>query len=599
MIESNTVFKRTTLLFTISVLMILSGRLFWLQIVKQDFYRDLSAQNRIRIVKKKAARGLIRDRNGNVIVGNRPAYSISALPFEFKPLPEVISRIAELTETAEEDILEKYEKPKGRLSLYTPIRLVSDIPMQQVAYLEEHSEDFPGVTKEIAPVRDYLEGSIAPHVIGYTGQIDVQELRDRYGENLKPGDIVGKSGVEKQYDNFLRGEDGVHYIEVKVNGEVVGPASDFEDIPAVSGADLYLSIDKALQHCADSLMDLLPYIERGCFIAMDPRNGDILAMTSKPDFDLEVFTKPVTDSVWQALNDFEMNPLINRSIQGTYPPASGLKLIGTSIAIDKGYTTRETKMTTPCHGRIFYGDRYYNCWYRKGHGDIDLMEAVAYSCDVYFYQLGLRIGIDDWSYFTQLSGFGERTGIDLPSEASGFVPDRAYFTERYGRMGWGYGVILNLIIGQGETLATPLQLLSFFAALSQGGAIYRPRVVSKISPPFGRSIVLKPHSTGRLPFSEDAISANVDACVMTVNDPDKTGVGAFMEDIVVAGKTGTAQNPHGASHAWFVSFAPADNPRVALLILVENGGSGGHYAFLHRFFYDYFFNYWERGFARY
>ncbi len=599
MVENPGYIKKTTFFFTLLVFLVLVSRLFWLQIVKDDFYKKLSASNRIRIVKKMAARGLVRDRNGNVLVGNRPSYSISALPFEFKPLPELVSRISELTGKSEDEILEKYEKPKGRQSQYTPIRLVSDVPMSQVAYLEEHSEDFPGITKEIEPVRDYMGGSTAPHTTGYTGQVDIAELRAREGENIKSGDIVGKSGIEKQYDSFLRGEDGVHYIEVKVNGEVVGAARDFEDIPAVSGADLYLSIDKALQQCADSLMEMVPYIHKGCFIAMDPRNGDILAMVSKPDFDLDIFTRPISDSTWAELNDYEMNPLLNRSIQGTYPPASGLKLVATSIAVDKGYVNRETTMPTPCKGHIYYGDRYYNCWYKKGHGNVSLMEAVAYSCDVYFYQLGLRLGIDDWSYYTKLSGFGQKTGIDLPSEASGFVPDREYFTERYGRMGWGYGVILNLVIGQGETLVTPLQLLAFFAAMSRGGAIYRPRVVSKIAPPLGRSIVLKPHSTGRLPFSEDAIQTGVDACIMTVNDPDKTGAGAYMEDVLVAGKTGSGQNPHGPTHAWFVTFAPADNPRVCTLTLVENGGSGGHYAFMHRMFYDYFFNYWERGFARY
>ena len=590
---------KSSFFITLFALAIIISRLFWLQIIQEEFYGTLSAKNRVRIVKKMAARGLIRDRNGNVLVGNSPSYSLSALPFEFKPLPEVISRISKLTGKTENEILEKYENPVGRLSHYTPIRLVSDVSISQIAYLEEHSEDFPGITKEIEPVRDYFGLSIAPHLTGYTGQVDVKELRSQVGKNLKPGDMIGKSGVERQYDNFLRGEDGVHYIEVKVTGEVVGPANDFEDIHATSGADIYLSIDKALQHCADSLMDLLPYIKKGCFIAMDPRNGDILAMTSRPDFDLEIFTKPISDSTWADLNEFGQNPLINRCIQGTYPPASGLKLIGTSIAIDKGYVTRQTKMITPCQGRIFYGDRYFRCWYHKGHGDVNLLDALAYSCDVYYYQLGLRVGIDDWAYFTKLSGFGQKTGIDLPSEASGFVPNREYFTEKYGRMGWGYGVILNLIIGQGETLSTPLQLLSYFAAVGSGGAMYRPRVVSKITPPLGRSIVLKPHSIGRLPFSEDAISTSVEACVKTVNEPDKTGYGAYMEDIVVAGKTGTAQNPHGLTHAWFTSFAPADNPRVALLILVENGGSGGHYAFLHRLFYDYYFNYWERGFAKY
>ncbi|MFP4458418.1 MAG: penicillin-binding protein 2 [Candidatus Zixiibacteriota bacterium] len=592
-------FRRTTFAIVLVMFLVLFSRLFWLQIVQDKYYRDLATQNRIRLVKKRAPRGLIRDRNGKTIAGNRPAYSISALPFEFKPKPELMSRLSELTGKSVEELIENYEKGKKRNSQYTPIRLASDVSMADIVFLEEHSEDFPGITKEIEPIRHYPDSSIAPHLLGYTGQISIEELRSGDFPMVNSGDLVGKSGVERQYDQFLRGDDGVHYIEVRVNGEVVGPAREFDDIAARSGADIYLSLDKNLQYVAESLMASFPIIEKGCFIALDPRNGDILAMVSKPDFDLSIFTKPIKDSSWAFLNNLDNNSLLNRSIQGTYPPASGLKLLGAMIGLDKGYITAETKMPEPCRGWFYYGDRYYNCWLHTGHGNVDLMDAIAQSCDVYFYQLGLQVGIDDWSYYTKLSGFGSELNIDLPSEAKGFVPDREFFTERYGRYGWGYGVILNLIIGQGETLVTPLQLLSFIGAISQGGAIYRPRVAKMIDPSLGRAQNIKKHSLGKLPFTENAISTAVDACIRTVNDPMGTGAGAYMEDVVVAGKTGTAQNPHGASHALFTSFAPADDPKIALLILVEHGGGGSNYAFIHRMFYDYYFNYWERGFARY
>ncbi len=393
----------------------------------------------------------------------------------------------------------------------------------------------------------------------------------------------------------MRGKDGVHYIEVRVNGEVIGSAKDFEDIPPISGSDLYLTIDNSLQNVAESLMSK---IDRGTMVAIDPRNGDILAMVSKPDFDLNVFTLPMKDSVWISLNDYRRHPLLNRSIQGLYPPSSAMKLVGASIAIDKGYANAKTKMPTSCQGSIFYGDRWFNCWLKTGHGSIDLVEAIAVSCDVYFYQLGLMIGLDDWSYYTKLCNFGVATGIDLPSESKGFVPTREYLNERYGRMGWSKGSMLNLVIGQGETTVTPLQMLVFMAAVGRRGAIYRPRVVKRIVPPVGRAVEIKEQSVGRLPFSEDALNLCVEGCVRTVNEPWETGAGAYLEDVVVAGKTGTAQNPHGENHAWFISFAPADKPRIALMTMIEHGGSGGSYGWMHYIFYDYYFHYWERGFGR-
>ncbi|MCK5832838.1 penicillin-binding protein 2 [bacterium] len=568
-------------------MLLITVALFNLQVIKGEYYYRLSEQNRIRIVPKRAARGKILDRNGKILVDNRPTYTISVLPFEFVSNPEVMSRLEKLLDISSESIIKKIDK--GGISLYAPIPIKRKVNFADVSKLQEHLLDYPGVIYEVEPQRVYPWHSHAAHVLGYIGEISAPELRKLYKDNYKAGDFLGKLGIEKSYDSFLRGRDGAEFIEVRVTGEVVGPVKGKSNIPAISGADIISTLDLGLQAYAETLM---ANVQTGVFIAMDPRNGEILAMVSRPSFDLELFTETITDSIWELLNDRETHPLLNRSIQGTYPPASIFKLVTAMGAVDEGIANANTHLQA-CHGRIWYGDRWFHCWNRRGHGDINLVEAISQSCDVYFYQLSLHLGLNNWSELSKSSGFGKPTGIDISPEASGFVPTRDYFTERYGRRGWGTGVVLNLCIGQGEILVTPIQIAQYMSAIANGGVVYRPKLVKEIRPPMERPLIVENETNGRLPASGVAIKIAKEGMFRAINAPLGTGAWAQLPNINVAGKTGTAQNPHGEDHAWFTCYAPAEAPRLVIVTLVEHGGSGGAWAPLARDFMLNYFNIYE------
>ncbi len=567
--------------------LILIGNLFSLQIVHGDYYFRLSESNRIRVVPKRAARGKILDRNGRIIVGNRPTYAISVLPFEFESTPEVLSRLERLLGIDSEKIDAKIEK--GGITPYAPVPIERNVGFDVVSELQEHILDYRGVIYEVEPRRVYPWHSHAAHAIGYIGEISAPELRELFREGYKAGDFLGKLGIEKSYDHYLRGKDGAEFLEVRVTGEVVGPAEGMENIQALSGADVISTLDINLQAYAETLM---AGVEAGVFIAMDPRNGEVLSMVSRPSFDLNLFIATITDSIWALLSDPVSHPLLNRTTQGTYPPASIFKLVTAIGAVDEGIANANTHLQ-PCRGSIWYGDRWFNCWNRKGHGDIDLIQAISQSCDVYFYQLALRLGLDRWSELSMASGFGKPTGIDIEPEASGFVPDRDYFKKRYGRRGWGAGVALNLCIGQGEVLVTPIQIAQYFCAVANGGTIYRPKLVREIHPQIERPLIVENEIAGRLPASGVALKIAKEGMVQAVNGPLGTGAWARLPNIEVAGKTGTAQNPHGEDHAWFVCFAPSESPRLVVVILVENGISGGAWAILARDYMWYYFNIYE------
>ncbi len=574
--------------FSMGVLFfLLSANLFRLQVLEGDYYYRLSETNRIRIIPKHASRGKIFDRNDKVLVDNKPTYRISVLPFEFSPTPEVMGRLERLLGVTEKDIERALKR--GGVVPYAPVPIKRQVDFVTVSVLEEHLLDYPGVIYEIEPIRIYPWQSLAAHTIGYIGEISIPELRALYTEGYKAGDLLGKQGIEKSYDKYLRGRDGADYLEVRVTGEVVGAMKDRPRIPAIPGADIVTTIDFNLQACAETLMTR---VNAGVIIAMDPRSGEVLAIVSRPGFNLQLFTDTITDSIWQLLNDPETHPLLNRATQGTYPPASVFKLVTALGAIDEGVANASTHLE-PCRGAIWYGDRWFNCWKRRGHGDINLIQAIAQSCDVYFYQLALHLGLEKWIELAKSSGFGKRTGIDITPEASGFVPTRDYFSRRYGRRGWGAGVLLNLCIGQGEVLVTPIQMAQYICAIANGGTIYRPKLVREIRPAMDRPLMVKNEIVGRIPASGEALKIVKDAMVKTVNEPLGTGVWAQLPNVTVAGKTGTAQNPHGEDHAWFACFAPAEDPRIVVIVLVEQGGSGGSWAPLARDFLWYYFNIWE------
>ncbi|RKZ26669.1 penicillin-binding protein 2 [bacterium] len=580
--------ERTVFFFILAVFFLLIIRLGYLQIFRSEYYYNLSERNRIRVLPTPSARGRIFDRNNIVLVDNSPTYTISIMPFEFPADSELVDKLSALLDVPSDYIWEKYLKTKE--IQYLPVKIKKRVGFSKIAEIEEKSNEYPGVIYQVEPVRSYPLGKIAPHILGYVGEVSAAELRERYREGIRAGDMVGKQGVERYFDNILRGQDGATFLEVRANGEVIGPVEEYKSIPPKNGADIVLTIDMNLQKYLEFLCRWIP---QGAIIAMNPNNGDIIAAVSVPDFDQTIFSQPITDTIWAKLNNPETHPMLCRWYQGTYPPASPMKIMSAAAAVDENIASAYSHMEYPCLGAMQYGDRWFFCWLRSGHGYLDMLEAIAQSCDIYFYQIGARLGLDMWSEYAKKCFFGQQTGIELPHEAKGLVPDRNYYNTRYGRRGWGAGVVLNLVIGQGELLTTPLQVAQFFSAIANGGTVYKPRIVKEIRFPLRYPRVFSPIERGQLPFSKEAIKTAVDGMIRTCNEEWATGYGAYMEDIVVAGKTGTAQNPHGADHAWFVSFAPAENPEIVLVILVEAGGSGGAWAWLARMFYDYYFHIWK------
>ena len=374
-------------------------------------------------------------------------------------------------------------------------------------------------------------------------------------------DQIGKRGIERIFEDRMRGHKGVRYIEVNAKGREVGIFPEKTD-PPISGEDLRLTLDWRVQHAAEhAFADSM----RGSLIAMHPQSGEIIAMVSKPGFHPQSIRDP---KAWQRLQTDPSKPLLNRSLKGEYPPASVFKMITSIAALDMGIIKADEYRLRPCTGGMVLGDRRFRCHNKNGCGPVNMRQALVKSCDVFFYQLGLKVGIDDWHRYAAMFKFGELTNIDIASggdgEARGLLPNHAYYKQRHGF--WTGGNMLNLTIGQGELLATPLQVARYTSALATG-QLPTPHVIKGAQ-----------GGTTSLPLSKEVIKTVRSMMIDVVNSPGGTGHRARLPDIVVTGKTGTAQNPHGEDHAWFIAYAPAENPRIAIAVIVENGGSGGSVA---------------------
>jgi penicillin-binding protein 2 len=395
------------------------------------------------------------------------------------------------------------------------------------------------------------------------GEISEAQLESSDFQGYEPGLIIGQTGIERLYDQRLIGVPGVRYLEVNALGRVVGEFRGRDSRQPTPGEDVYLNIDLPLQLRA---VDLFPDTMAGSVVALDPRSGAVLAMYSSPSFDPNVFVGGIDPSDWRALNTDPKRPLFNRSISAAYAPGSTFKLAVAAIAMSQGDAGIETRMPIPCRGALMYYGRVFKDWKPSGHGSLDLKGAIRESCDVYFYQLGLRLGVEGLLAGAPAFGFGRQTGVDLPSETRGiFPPSTAWYDERYGRSGWTKSVALNLAIGQGENSQSPLKMAQFYAALASGGTLPVPRVARDApssAPP------------DTIPLNGEQIHALRDAMVEVVNVAGGTARGSRLRDWTLAGKTGTAQNPHGLDHAWFVGFAPAEDPQIVAAVIVEQGGHG-------------------------
>jgi penicillin-binding protein 2 len=555
-----TQFKKNLFYFIVGILfIILISRLYILQISRQDKFLEKSEQNSIRVRIEDPPRGLIFDRKGKLLVDNRPSYFVSIVPHETKQ--DSLKLISEIINIPKEEIRKKLT---GKYP-FSPVKIKRQVDFVALSLVEENRLDLPGVVYQTEPQRFYPTEIRASHVLGYIAEVTEDELHS-YKKYYQLGDMVGKKGIEKQYEDVLKGEKGFEFVRVDALGREIEIIED-KSIPPKPGLNIYLYIDSEIQKTAENLMAG----KKGAVVMLDAKTGGIIAIVSKPDYDPNVLTGVIQPDVWNKLIGDSNFPLYNRALQSTYPPGSTFKLITAIAAIEEKDVTPD--WTVDCPGYLVFGKRVFKCSNRRGHGNVDVYSAIQYSCNVYFYQLGLKIGIEEWLKYAKLFQFGRKTEVDLYDEKVGFVPNRSFYEKRYPS-GWKLGHMLNIAVGQGEVLATPLQMARFAMIIGNRGKYHNPRLLS----------YALNTQTGTKEYPDDKILSISNVSEKTLDIIRKgmlyaveggTGKGAVVHGIQVAGKTGTAQNPHGKDHAWFIGFAPYEDPQVAICVVVENGGSGG------------------------
>jgi len=549
--------------FVIAILSLLLIRLFSLQIVKRGELYKLSEANRIQLFMDPAPRGVIYDRNGKVIVENTGSFSVLFSPTNLtrEQTEEILRKLSEILELSYPAILAKVHS-SIRQPLNT-IRVAENVPPQKVFCLAEEKVNLPGVNIEIEPKRHYLHRNFASHLLGHLGEIGPKELMVLSGAGYKLGDIIGKSGVEKIYDNFLRGMSGGRQIEIDAGGRQLRIINSL--LPE-EGDSLILTLDGRIQKlCEDALEG-----KAGAICAIDPANGEVLALVSKPDFDPNLFTEWLSPSRTQELFTDAGLPMFNRTIQSQYAPGSLFKIVAAIAGLEEGVIGVDETME--CRGSLRIGDREFKCWKERGHRRVNIVQAIAQSCDVFFYQLGLRVGADTMARYAKMLGLERELGISLPSEATGLVPDSIWKKINFGK-GWYPGDTANMSIGQGYLEATPLQMASLISTIANGGVIYKPLLVKKIIDGRGEIVeTFQPKILGKPRISSETLSIIRKGLREAVLSGTSQAV--KFKALAVAGKTGTAQNPHGEDHAWFICYVPEEAPRIALAILVEHGGHG-------------------------
>jgi penicillin-binding protein 2 len=565
----NNIDKQKTYQVLVSIIfLILISRYFYLQIYKQHQYFQESEKNRIREVVLQPPRGIMSDRNGVVLVDNRPSYSVYAIPFEVKKADSVLMLTGKILNMNVDEITDKIIK--GRKGLFTPVKLKRQVDFDVLTRLEEFRMDLPGIIYDTEPRRYYPSGIRAPHLFGYLGEITQNELVRFEPKGYHLGDIVGKKGLERVYDEQLQGLRGYRYIEVDALGREIRSLKNKPEIAPVPGKNLILTIDASLQRFLEMRMDTT----RGGVVVVDCRNGEVLALVSKPDYDPELFTKPIPPEIWRDLINNPNKPLYDRMVQSLYPPGSTFKMVLAAAVLENKLITTDFK--TFCPGYYQMGRRTFKCWNLRGHGEVNVYDAIEQSCDVFFYKMGLKAGLDLWSTYSKKFRFGELTGIDLIEESAGLVPSTAYFNEKYGENKWSKGLILNLAIGQGELLVTPLQLANYAMILANKGVYHKFHLVRYLEDPIDGSRKYSDIDSMKVTgISDSTYNIIRDGMALAVNGTHSTGGACRFPDIKVAGKTGTAQNPHGATHAWFIGFAPFEKPEIAFCVFVEYGGHGG------------------------
>lgn len=564
--------RKAVLLVGLGFLVLLL-RLWHLQILEGDRYVTLSANNRLRVRPVEAPRGFILDRHGAILVENRPTFDLYAIPEEIASPAEVAVTLGGILRAEPEELLRRLAEGKERP--YQPLLLVKDLPEATMVALEERRLDLPGISLRIRPTRAYPSAGAAANLLGYVSEVNQAQLARAEFRDFRPGENLGQAGVERRYDAFIRGVDGGEQVEVDARGRVLRLVSRTEPR---SGGNATLTIDKRLQDAAEAAFAG----KKGSVVAMDPTSGEILVMLSRPSYDPNLFAQRLSGEEWQQIAADPGHPLQNRAYQAQYPPGSIFKLIVAIAGLESGALTADTKFF--CPGAFHLGSVKFDCWKKGGHGTQDLRSAIVNSCNVYFYQGGLRTGIEETVKVARAFGLGEVPGLGLGDEVRGHLPNPQ--PRRRGQPGWSAGNTVVSSIGQGLVVTSPMQLLSMVSAIANGGTLYRPWVLKRITTTGGELLEeYGPEVVRQIPVRPETLAFVRQAMLGVV--AEGTGARSRVPGVPIGGKTGTAQvvkkgegkgQADLKDHAWFVSFAPVDNPRIAVVVLVENGGFGGQVA---------------------
>ncbi|MEO5378390.1 MAG: penicillin-binding protein 2 [Magnetococcus sp. DMHC-6] len=555
------------------ILFVLLGmRLFYLQMMKGGAYRDLAENNRISLQPEPALRGRIFGRNGEILVENSPNYCLEVIPELSGGLERLLYRLQPYLDLTQEDLEIVLKRARSQRS-FLPLNVQSHLSWEEMSGIEARIHTFPGTELRIHPLRYYPYGEFATHFLGYLGDVSESERKMSKNHHYRSGDLIGKAGVEKSAESRLRGKEGVREMEVNAFGRQVRQLS-FD--PPQPGEDIHLTLDVDLQMEAERMM----VGKNGSIVAMDPSNGEVLAMVSQPSYDPNIFIRGMTNRQWRELIVNPKMPLTNKSVQGQYPPGSTFKMAVALAGLAGGHITPNDQFY--CPGYLTRQEHRFYCWKFRGHGSLDLKQALAQSCDVFFYKLAEKVGIDAIEHYGRGFGFGEISGIALPGERAGLMPSRSWKLARY-RKPWYPGETLITAIGQGYMLATPLQLANMIATIANGGTLYRPVIERQNKPQLF-------HSKHKLNLRPEHLAYVREGLEEVVKGRLGTAKKVQPENLRVAGKTGTSQvvrhrrnvggkviqtdNESYKDHALFVAYAPTENPKIALSVVVEHGGSG-------------------------
>ena len=578
----------------LALLVLVALRLFFLQVLHDDEYRRMATSNYLRPEVIPAMRGLIRDRHGVILASSEPSFTALVDPwneaFRSGPkgapprarLDDVMPRLADILGLDPRELRETVEKQ--RRASYQPVRIKRNLDATTMSRLAERRVELPGVAVEMEPLRRYPFGVVGAHLLGYINEITDEELVKLRGQGYLPGDYVGRAGLERHHEADLRGQDGFRFVEVNALGRRTNYFVSTPPVVPKKGRDLTLTIDWKLQQAAEAALDSAgwsmpgPAPEvRGAVVALDPRNGEVLVLASRPAFDPNEFAAGLSSNTWAELNREGRFAMLNRAVQARYPPGSTFK----PVTLLAGLTGRKVSMSSVLHGCVggyTFGGRFFRCWNKNGHGSSNGERALEVSCDVYFYQLGLMVGIDGIADMARKFRLDEPTGIDLPQERGGLIPDVAWYEKKRGKGGATKGSALNLAIGQGEILLTPVQIAQMAGTVAIG-RIPRLHLVREMSDePEQPHFVPDSTARGTIPAPPAMLEYVRRGMWDVVQGGEGTGKRARVDSVEVAGKTGSAQHSGDPTHALFICFAPYDNPEIAVAVVLEERGGGGAFA---------------------